>query len=124
MLADVVWPALLLASYERGVAAVAAGLVTELLVLRFVFPMAWKKALLVDISMNLASSLVGAVAIPLAGFLWEFFPGVLIYKIFNMGTFNPVTWTATCGMAIFISTGVETSIVRYLFHFQISKRRF
>jgi hypothetical protein len=100
------------------------GLAVELLVLRFVFPMSWNKALLVDVRMNLASSLVGAIAIPLAGFAWEFFPGSILYKIFNMGTFNPVTWTATCVMAVFISTGIEVGIVRYPFGYRITYRRF
>ncbi len=124
VLADVVWPALLFASYERGVAAIVTGLIAEFLVLRYLFPMGWKKAIVVDLCMNLASSLVGAVAIPLAGLLWEFFPGALIYKMLHTGTFNPVTWAATCGMAIFISTGIETCVVRYAFRFEITKRRF
>ena len=123
-LADVVWPALLFASYERGVAAIVTGLIAEFLVLRYVFPMDWKKAVLVDATMNFASSLVGAFAIPLGGLLWELYPGVLIYKMLNTGTFNPITWAATCVMAIFISTGIETCVVRYAFHFQITKRRF
>ena len=80
-LADVVWPALLFASYERGVAAIVTGLIAEFLVLRYVFPMGWKKAILIDITMNFASSLVGAVAIPAcrAG-CGSFFPAILFTK--------------------------------------------
>ena len=100
------------------------GLLAEFIVLRFVFPMSWKKALVVDLVMNLASGLVGAVAVPLAGVIWEFFPGSLYMKAFNMGTFNPITWTATCLMAIFISAAIEVAVVRYAFKFTITKRRF
>jgi hypothetical protein len=86
--------------------------------------MRWKKALLVDLVMNLASGLLGAVAIPLAGMLWEYFPGTLFYKAFHLGTFNPITWTATCLMAIFISSAVESVVVRYLFKFELDSKRF
>jgi hypothetical protein len=124
LLADFVWPALILASRMRSLAPIIAGLIFEFLVLRFVFPMPWKKAAVVDLLMNAASGLAGVVLIPLAGFIWELFPGIFIYKLFNIGTFNPMTWAATCVMAVFISTGIEVLVVRFAFGFEITRRRF
>jgi hypothetical protein len=124
LLADLVWPALILADRMRSLTAILAGLIFEFLILRYVFPMTWKRALLIDLTMNAASALVGAILIPVAGIIWEFFPGTLIYHMFHMGTFNPLTWMATCVMAVFISTGIEVLVVRMLFAFDITKRRF
>jgi hypothetical protein len=124
LLADFVWPALILAVRMRSVAPILAGLVFEFLVLRYIFPMVWKKAVLIDLVMNAASGLLGVVLIPLAGFIWEFFPGMFLYKLFHMGTFNPMTWAATCLMAVFISTGIEVLVVWRFFDFEVTKRRF
>ena len=123
-LADMVLPALLLAARQRGIPAIAVGLLIELLVLHYVFPMSWKRATLLDLVMNAASGLAGALILPAAGFLWEFFPGSLYMKALHVGTFNPITWTATCVMAVFISSGIEVAVVRYAFKFDITKRRF
>jgi hypothetical protein len=35
--------------------------------------------------------LLGIVLIPFAGILWEFFPGIVIYSVFKIGTFIPQT---------------------------------
>jgi len=105
-------------------APILAGLFFEFLVLRYFFPMPWKKAVIIDLVINAASGIVGALLIPLAGIIWEFFPGLILYKVLNMGTFNPLTWAATCIMAVFISTGIETLVIRFGFKFEITKRRF
>jgi hypothetical protein len=123
-LLDFVWPALLLSARMRGIWPVLIGLILELIVLRYLFPMSWKRAAAVDLTMNAISGIVGAFAIPLAGMAWEYFPGLLLYKWLNWGTFNPVTWTATCVMAVFISTGIETLVVWKLFSYQVTSRRF
>ena len=108
----------------RSLSPILTGLIFELLILRYIFPMTLAKALLVDIAMNAASALAGAVIIPLVGLLWEIFPGMVIYPIFHMGTFNPLTWAATCLMATFVSTGIEVFVVTKAFSFETTKRRF
>jgi len=74
--------------------------------------------------MNAASSLIGLVLIPLAGFVWEFFPGGVIHGMFHFGKFNPLTWTATWAMAALINGALETSVVRFAFRQRIGKRGF
>jgi hypothetical protein len=41
------------------------------------------------------SSLLGWALIPLAGVAWEIFPSIPLYKLLDIGTFNPGTWAAT-----------------------------
>ena len=65
--------------------------------------------------MNLASALLGGVLIALAGVAWEIFPGLLLYKRWNLGTFNPITWWATFVMAVIINSVVEAQVLKRRF---------
>jgi biotin transporter BioY len=88
------------------------------------FPAELEEAIIVDVTMNAASAALGAFLLPAAGFLWEFFPGQLYMGWLHMGTFNPITWAATCIIAVFLSTGIESAVVRVLFGYELTKRRF
>ncbi len=39
--------------------------------------------------MNTVSAGVGIIVIPVLGLVWEIFPGIALYKFFNIGTLNP-----------------------------------
>ena len=125
LLADMVWPALVLEQRLISVIPIIVGLLTEWLVLRLGgFGLSWKRAAVVDIVMNLVSTVAGIPLIPLLGLAWEVFPGHVLYKFFNIGTFNPGTWAATFIMATFATTGVEAAVVRWGFRIALGWRRF
>ncbi|MEW6563351.1 MAG: hypothetical protein AB1400_09000 [Pseudomonadota bacterium] len=90
--ADVVWPALYLETRLFSWWAIGLGLMAEFFFIWKVFSLSPKQALLADIAANTASALLGVLLIPLAGIVWEVFPGLAFYHLFNMGTFNPITW--------------------------------
>jgi hypothetical protein len=52
------------------------------------------------------------------------FPGLLIFKLLHWGTFNPVTWAATCFLAIFINAVLEGMVVRFVFKTTVGKKGF
>jgi len=119
--ADVVWPAL----RDRTIAGclVALGLIIE-------FPFIWwmtrfslAKCLLVDIVMNLASTLLGIVLILLAGILGEVFPGLLLYQVFNIGTFNPGTLVEFV-LAVVINAFIEKFVIKKIFSLDIGRKGF
>jgi hypothetical protein len=87
--------------------AIAAGLLVEYLLIRHAFGLSWRQALFADLAANLASSVAGFVLIPIAGIVWEFGPGLAMYTLIDVGTFNPVTWMATLAMAGLINAAVE-----------------
>ena len=123
--ADMVWPALVLEQRILSVIPITAGLIVEWLALWFGgFGLSWKKAAVVDVVMNAASAAVGMVLIPALGFAWEYFPGSLLYRIFNVGTFNPGTWAATFLIAVFATTVIEAVVVRWGFKVPLGQRRF
>ena len=78
--ADVVWPALFLEKRLLSIWVISIGLVVEWLVLWLGgFGLSWKRAVVVDLVMNAASTIVGIVLILLAGLAWELFAHVLLY---------------------------------------------
>ncbi len=122
--ADVVWPALYLEMRLLSSVPIVAGLIVECFVLRYGFGLTWKRAVWVDVVMNAVSTAAGVVLIPIAGIMWEIFPGSVMYKFFNIGTFNPATWTATYVMAVLLTTAIEAAVVKWLFKIPLKRGRF
>ena len=120
--ADVVWPALYLENRLVSLWSILAGLVVEYVVLIWWVRMSPTRAVFADVTMNLASAAVGFVVIPAAGLAWEVFPGSVIYRVFNVGTFNPITWAATCLIAAVVNTAVESTILRVGFKVPFARR--
>jgi hypothetical protein len=110
-----VWPALLLEQKLLSVPVIASGLLVEALVLRFWFAMNWKRAFTASVVVNAISTVLGVLLIPLAGVGWEIFPGLVLYKVLDVGTFNPFTWSATYLLALGINTSIEVICLRRLF---------
>jgi hypothetical protein len=120
--ADVVWPALFVEQKLLSIPVIASGLLVEALVLRFCFRMNWKRAFTASVVVNAISTILGVLLIPLAGIGWELFPGIILYKSFNLGTFNPITWTATFLLALGITTSIEVACLRRLFGVPAGRR--
>jgi hypothetical protein len=124
MIADMVWPALILEQRLVSAIPIIVGLVIEWLALRFGgFGLAWKKAAIVDVAMNAVSTVAGIPLIPLLGLAWELVPGQLLYK-FNIGTFNPFTWLATLVLATAATAAIEAAVVAWGFKVDMTKKRF
>ncbi len=122
--ADMVWPALVLEQRLLSAIPIASGLITEWLALRFGgFGLSWRKAAVVDVVMNAVSTVAGIPLIPLLGLAWEVFPGQVLNKFFNVGTFNRGTWIATFIMATVATTGIEAAVVRWGFKIALGKWR-
>jgi hypothetical protein len=125
LLADVVWPSLILEGRLLSVLPISAGLIAEWFALYFGgFGLSWKKAIIVDLVMNTVSSVCGIVLIPVLGLVWEFGPGSLVNRIFNVGTFNPASWAATFLFSAAASTSIEAAVVRWGFRIPLGWRRF
>lgn len=110
--ADLVWPALILEVRLLGWPSILAGLLVEGAVLVRGFGMPVRRAAIASLAMNGASSVLGIVLVPLVGTIWEVFPGLVLYKVFGIGTCNPGTWVATFVLAVFANTIVELAVLR------------
>lgn len=120
---DVVWPALYLSSSYWTWWVILASLVIELPVVVWSFELPLKRAIVADLLMNAASAVVGMLALAIAGIGWEIFPGLLLYKLLNLGTFNPITWSATFILAVVINTAIEGFVLRFVFKTQLTFSR-
>ena len=74
--------------------------------------------------MNIVSTTVGILGIPLSGLLWELIASITIQPIFNWGTFNPVTWLISCVLAASLNTVLEVATLRLLFKISWTKKLF
>ena len=122
--ADVVWPALFLEIRLFSWWAIAVGLVAEYLFIRWLFKQTIQRSLIATVAANAASSVAGILLIPLAGILWEFFPGMIYMKALNWGTFNPITWAATFVIACLVNTAIEALVYKNGFKLTVRKREF
>lgn len=122
--ADVVWPALYLISRMVTWRSIVLGLVVAYLFVRQLTYFDIKKSILVDLAMNAVSCLAGMILISLAGVGWEFFPGIVIYKLFDIGTFNPGTWTATFFIAVFVNAFFKNVVINEGFKKKLGWRGF
>jgi hypothetical protein len=124
LFADVVWPALFLEQRLFSWWAIGLGLFVEFFFVRRLTTLSFRMCIVADLSMNAGSALLGAFLIPLAGIGWELFPGTLIYKVFNVGTFNPGTWLATFLFSVLINGVLEWLVLRFAFRQKIGRKGF
>ena len=122
--ADLVWPALFLINRMVTWWAITVGLLVEYLFVRRWTKFSVGKSVIVDVSMNATSTLLGLLLIPIAGIGWEFFPGIILYKVFHIGTFNPGTWVANFLLGVFINAELETLVITKAFKCKMGWRGF
>ena len=124
IIADMVWPSLILIGRIMTWWAIGVGLVIEYLFLVKFFTFGWKKSLLVVVVMNAISSAVGIVLIPASGLIWELVIGAFINMIYDVGIFNPVGWGASVLFAILLNAIIESLSLRYIFKYPIHRKEF
>ena len=122
--ANLVWPALLVEIRLLSLPIIAFGLLVEIAVLSLWFAMKLDAAVKAGVVANAISAALGLLLVPIAGVVWEVFPGLLLYHWFDIGTFNPGTWIATFLMAALITTGVEFVVLRWFFGLAGGRRSF
>lgn len=118
--ANVVWPALMLEARIFSWWAISFALLIEYIYLRKVLKFSIKESSKVDLIMNISSAIAGAFLIPVSGIVIEIFPGFLIHKIFNFGTFNIITWILTVIIAAIINAIIETKVIEKMTKSKIS----
>lgn len=121
-MANVVWPALYLVGGFYTWWVIAIGLAIEFIAIQRLFALNPSRAALVDVTANAVSALLGVVLIPLAGIIYEFFPGSLVNWAFSWGTFNPIAWVATVLLGAAVNLFVEGQVMKRIFSITLSKR--
>lgn len=122
--ADVVWPALFLETRMFTWWTIGSGLLVEFFVIWWLFRLTPGRAASATFVANAISALMGIPLLPIAGIIWEIYPGSIYMHFLKWGTFNPITWTATFVMACLINTVIEAAVYTKGFKFVVRRREF
>jgi hypothetical protein len=96
----------------------------EFFIVRWLFALPVRKAAIATVVANTVSAPAGVPLVPIAGIIWEFFPGTLYMGPLSWGTFNPITWVATFLLACLVTTAIEALVYRHSFKFRVGRREF
>ena len=99
-----------------SVKVIIAGFLIELLFVKFFTDTRWLKAGLVTFVMNLITSLLGAVLIPISGLLLEF----VMYPV-NRATFHWTHWVASYLVIVVMNTLIEGLIIKLMLKKEFKK---
>lgn len=125
LLANIIWPALILMDRLMSEWAIGTGLALEYLVVRKLTNLPSGRAILATLAANAVSTLVGTVILlPLAGFVWEVFPGEPLNYYLKLPGENPISFVASCLMGAAINAWIEGWVLRKKFGALGGRRQF
>ena len=112
--ADVVWPSLYILKGMLSLKVIILGLIIELLFVKYFTQINWKKSFVITTLMNLITTALGIILIPLSGLGSELVFDFVFhaYDKFNIGTFHWSHWFASYLLVILINTFIEGLFVK------------
>jgi hypothetical protein len=122
--ADVIWPALYAETKVSSVPIIVASLLIEFWFFKWLFRAGYRKTLIYTISANIASGVIGLIARPISGIIYELSLGMLINSLFDWGTFNPVAWFFVPIIGGAVNAVIELGTIRLIWKEEINKKRF
>ena len=115
---------------ERMIGAIslwllALSLAVEYPFVRWLFGFGVLEALWVDICMNVAATILGYLlaTVPILGGGAVYF-GHLLFELLHWRTFNPIFWVAACLLAVIITAGIESMVIRLFINSKVGKKGF
>lgn len=112
--ADLVWPSLYITKGMLSIKVILIGLIIELFFVKYCTKVDWKKAFIVTILMNLITTILGIIFIPLSGLGSEFVFDFVFhaYDKFGIGSFHWSHWLTAYLLVIFINTFIEGMFIK------------
>ncbi len=114
--ANMVWPSLYIAEGMRSWYVILIGILIEVIFIKSFLKESYLKSVSIAFIMNLASTVLGVVAIPLSGFIGE----VLMIP-FGTGTFHPTHWLMSYMFATLANVLIEGQTVKFIFKHKFKK---
>ena len=114
--ANMVWPSLYIAEGMRSWYVISVGLVFEIIFVKGFLKQTYLKSVLIAFVMNLVSTVLGVVAIPLSGFIGE-----ILMIPFDTGTFHPSHWLVSYVFAVLSNVLIEGLTVKFIFKHKFRK---
>ncbi len=114
--ANLVWPSLYIAEGMRSWYVILIGLVIEIIFVIYFLKHSYIKSALIAFVMNLVSTVLGIVAIPLSGIIGEF-----LMIPFGTGTFHPTHWFMSYIFAVLSNVLIEGLTIKVVFKHNFKK---
>ncbi len=108
--ANMVWPSVYIAEGMRSWYVILAGLLIETVFVKFFLKESYLKSALIAFVMNLTSTVLGVIAIPVSGFIGE-----ILMVPFGTGTFHPTHWLMSYVLAILANVLIEGLAIKIIF---------
>ena len=121
--ADLVWPSLYIAKGMLSIKIIILGLFIELFFVKYFTKAGWKKASIVTFLMNLITTILGMIFIPISGLGSEFIFDFVFhaYDKFGIGTFHWSHWLASYLLVILINTLIEGLFLKLTLKIKLTK---
>ncbi|MFI5390387.1 MAG: hypothetical protein ACHQYQ_03415 [Bacteriovoracales bacterium] len=121
-LANVVWPGLYL--YDRMILwSAPVGILIETFILKRIIKKGWAYTIWVTTVSNIISTIIGAIGAALGNLAFEFTIGIILYKFFAIGTFNPLSWASAIIFGALISTLIEIYALKWIFKIKLNTKQ-
>ena len=114
--ANMVWPSLYIAEGMRSWYVILIGLLIEIIFVKFFLKESYFKSVLIAFIMNLASTVLGVVVIPLSGFIGE-----ILMIPFGTGTFHLTHWLMSYVFAVLSNILIEGITIKIIFKKEFKK---
>lgn len=114
--ANIIWPAVYVSNRLYSWYIILAGLVIEILFIRFAVKQPWKKSALISVVMNAISAIIGIFALPFVGLAVEF-----ALSPVSDNTFSPLHWTIAYIVGLAFNVLIEGSANKLIFHLPFKK---
>ena len=120
--ADIVWPSLYIVKGLYSIKVIVIGLIIELLFVKYLTGVNWKKASVITILMNLITTIIGTILIPISGLCSEFIFDFVFhaYDKFGIGTFHWSHWLISYILIILINTFIESLCIKIALELKMS----
>ena len=112
--ADIVWPSLYITKGMLSLKVILLGLIVELLFVKYFTKIDWKKSCIITTLMNLITTVLGIILIPLSGLGSELVFDLVFhaYDKFGIGTFHWSHWLVSYLLVILINTYIEGLFIK------------
>ena len=108
--ANMVWPSLYIAEGMRSWYVILIGIAAEIIFVKYFLKQSYLKSALIAFVMNLTSTALGIVALPLSGIIGE-----ILMIPFGAGTFHPTHWLMSYVFAVLSNVLIEGLTVKIIF---------
>lgn len=108
--ANMIWPSLYIAQGSVTLSVITVGLIVEWIVLKIFLKEKWLKCLIMSLTMNLFSTIIGIFLIPIVGILGEIF-----LVPFNTGTFHFTHLIVAFLLSVLCNVIIEGLVLKYIF---------